>query len=108
MTTFLLNLRLVLKNELSYAISILSLSIGFTVCILVFRFTQSEESYDRSHPDFENIYRVTVNRHVDGAEFGDAVVQFPLGPQLKSDYSGVEAVVRVYRDSDPTLLQNGA
>jgi putative ABC transport system permease protein len=108
MISILLNFRVALKHQLGYAISVASLAIGFTVCILVFRFTQAEQTYDQSHNGFENIYRVTVNRQVDGAEFGDAVVQFPLASRLEADYSGVESVVRIFKHNDPALVQNGA
>lgn len=75
MKTILYQLRIAFKDQLGYAINIFSLAIGFLVCLLVFRFVQSELTYDTHHPNFENIYRLTLDREVNGAEVGDAVIQ---------------------------------
>jgi putative ABC transport system permease protein len=104
-TSILLHIRVALKNELGYAIGIFSLTIGLTVCLLVFRFIRAENTYDTNHPDFENIYRVTINRQLDGAEMGDAVVQFPVAWQLHTDYPGIESTLRIYRDFDVPLIR---
>lgn len=98
MTSILLYLRVALKNELGYAIGIFSLTIGFMVCLLVFRFVRAENTYETQHPDFENICRVTINRQLDGVELGDAVVQFPVANRLRADYPGIQSTLRIYRD----------
>lgn len=105
MTSILLQLRVALKNELGYAIGIFSLAIGFTVCLLVFRFVRTENTYDTQHPDYENIYRVTINRQLDGVELGDAVVQFPVADRLRADYPGIQSTLRIYRDFDFPLIR---
>lgn len=105
MTSILLHLRVALKNQLGYSIGIFSLAIGLTIWILVFRFIRTENTYDTNHAEFENIYRATINRQVDGAEMGDAVVQFPVAEQLHADYPGIESTLRIYRDFDFPLIR---
>lgn len=105
MKSSLLQLRVARKNKLGYAIGIISLTIGFAVCLLVSRFLLAEKSYDTSHKGAENIYRLTFHTQLDGVELGDAVVQFPLANQLQSDYSGIESTLRIYRNETFPLMQ---
>lgn len=105
MNSLILQLRLAIKNSLAYTIGIFSLTLGFAVCILVYRFIQSESQYDLAHNNAEDLYRVIIHNSPDGVDLGDAVVQFPLTHQLQSDYSGIESVVRIYREPDFPLVQ---
>ncbi|HEX5170703.1 MAG TPA: ABC transporter permease [Cyclobacteriaceae bacterium] len=105
MNSLILQLRSAIKNSLAYSIGIFSLTLGFAVCILVYRFIQSESQYDVAHDHSENLYRVILHNSPDGVDLGDAVVQFPMAPQLQSDYAGIESVLRIYREPDFPLVQ---
>jgi putative ABC transport system permease protein len=101
-----LQLRIALKNKLAYGISIFCLTIGFSVCLLVYRFLVAENSYDTTHQGYENIYRLThYIKSAEGIIPGDATVQFPVANQLQSDYTQVESTSRLFRNNDFPLLR---
>lgn len=55
---FLVAWRNLVKNKVLSVIKIAGLSIGLTVCILIFLYSKDEISFDQFHANKENIYRV--------------------------------------------------
>ncbi len=80
-------LRNIARNRVQSVIQVLSLVIGITAMILIGLYARYELAYDRSHENFDRIYRL---------EFGDRVGQ-PTAPghQIKQNFSEVENVVRL-------------
>jgi putative ABC transport system permease protein len=58
---FKIGLRNLMHARLFSIIKILGLSIGLTVCMLIFLFTKDEISYDQFHANKDQIYRITQN-----------------------------------------------
>ncbi|HEV8283590.1 MAG TPA: FtsX-like permease family protein [Chitinophagaceae bacterium] len=58
--------RNLLRNKVFSIIKILGLSIGLTVCMLIFLYTKDEISYDRFHKNKGQLYRV-----IQTVQFGD-------------------------------------
>src|SRR6186713_361268 len=54
------------RNKIFAIIKILGLSIGLTVCMLIFLYTKDEISYDRFHKNKGQLYRV-----IQTVQFGD-------------------------------------
>ena len=52
-----------IKNKTYSLISILSLTIGLAVCVLLLLYVQYELSYDRYHKNADNIYRLCNPEH---------------------------------------------
>jgi putative ABC transport system permease protein len=50
--------RNLVKNKVFSLINILGLTIGITVCMMIFLFIMNEFSYDKFHKQGKNIYRV--------------------------------------------------
>ena len=46
------------RNKIFSIIKILGLSIGLTVCMLIFLYTKDEISYDRFHKNKAQLYRI--------------------------------------------------
>jgi putative ABC transport system permease protein len=50
--------RNLIRNKFFSAVNILGLTLGISTCLVIFLFVFDELSYDRDHPDKENIYRI--------------------------------------------------
>src|SRR3954466_3487149 len=50
--------RNLLRNKIFSVIKILGLSIGLTVCMLIFLYTKDEISYDQFHENKAQLYRI--------------------------------------------------
>ena len=88
-------IRNLFKNRVFSFINITGLGIGLACVILIFSYVRLELSYDKFHPDHENIYRITSienNEHT-------AYNYLPLAPLLKQNMSGLKQAVRVFPHS---------
>jgi len=84
------------RHRLFTVLNVLGLAIGISACWFIFRIVNYEFSFDRQHPDKEQIYKVyfhTQDKNTDG-DF-DAV-PFPLPYYLKENSQDVELVVPYY------------
>lgn len=83
------------RNRAYAAINLLGLAVGFTAAILVTLYVRDELSYDRTWPQAERIYRLSMD--INGprpASLGNTDVRF--GPALALDFPEVEVVTRMY------------
>jgi hypothetical protein len=104
-TTFKNYFKIAYRNIIKYKwysfISIAGLSVGMTLCILIFLFIRYELSYDRYHKNSEDIFRV-VTRQLGNLYQGTdkwAVTPGLLAPTIKSDFPEVIYSARVWRAS---------
>ncbi|NOU58868.1 ABC transporter permease [Marinifilum caeruleilacunae] len=58
-----LAIRSIVRSKLISGINILGLSLGITVCMLVFGFVNKEYSTDKYLPEFDNIYAILFDDH---------------------------------------------
>ncbi len=89
-------LRHLWRNRLFTALNILGLAIGISACWIIYRIVDYELSYDKAHPDVEQIYQVVARFKHDGEESGFGGVPLPLAPSLTQDITGLELVVPIY------------
>jgi putative ABC transport system permease protein len=86
--------RNLMKNKVFSAINILGLTIGITVCMMIFLFIMNEFSFDKFHKQGKNIYRV-----MRGYDVSKPTVPWLSGPYasaLLNDYHGeIKKAVRV-------------
>lgn len=76
-------------------INILGLTIGITVCLMIFVYIVNEFSVDRFHAN-ERIYRVMRGTAMDGGEASVAYLSGPYAPALLTDFGDeIEEAVRV-------------
>src|SRR5882724_4088411 len=86
--------RNLMKNKAFSFINIFGLTVGLTVCLMIFLFIMSEFSVDGFHKKGPNIYRVM--RSFDPAKPPTPYVSGPYAPALLSDFPGeIRAAVRV-------------
>ncbi|HEY0680175.1 MAG TPA: ABC transporter permease, partial [Chitinophagaceae bacterium] len=99
-------LKIAFRNLMKYRfisfINLFGLTIGIACCLLILTYILNELSYDRYHPEADNIYRVT--RSFRNAETGAPSLNLgtiapPFGPLLQNDFKEIKKITR--------LLPNG-
>ncbi len=96
------------RNKFLSAITIFSLVIGFTFCILIFLYIQNEFTYDKFHKDAEQIYRVYYQQDTERRGiYKSTAVPAPLGQVLLEDVPGIMDMVRLYSVGIDYVVSNG-
>ena len=86
--------RNLMKNKVFSFINITGLTIGITVCLMIFLFIMNEFSVDRFHKNKDLIYRVM--RGYDKSKTPTPYLSGPYAPALLNDYPGqIKKAVRV-------------
>jgi putative ABC transport system permease protein len=92
---FKLALRILQRQKVYSAINIFGLTTGVTASLLILLYIADELSYDRFHPDAEQIYRVDFHGKLQDEAFINASTGMPVAEAIQREASGVESVIRV-------------
>ena len=93
------------KNKTFSFINILGLTIGITVCLMIFLFIMNEFSMDKFHRQGDRIYRVM--RKYDGSGPGVPYLSAPYAPALLNDFPGeIKKAVRVMPTNGLIVFDN--
>lgn len=84
------------RNKLRTFIHILGLSIGLSICFLIFNLLVYAYSFDGFHPDKDRIYRVNTEENWGGDLVSFSGTPGPLGEVIDSEITGVENKARLY------------
>ncbi len=88
-------------------INIAGLAIGMAGAILILLWLQNEISFDKFHPNKDNLYEVYVlTSNTDGHPRAVNATSQPLGPALKQNYPEIAAFTRVWELNDWLLSAN--
>jgi putative ABC transport system permease protein len=99
--------RNLMKSKVFSIINVLGLTIGITVCMMIFLFIMHEMSFDRFHKQSESIYRVMRNVTNDKQEMAVGWLSGPYGPALWNDFKGqITRMVRVRPDDNLVSIDN--
>lgn len=98
---FLTAFRNLYKNRLFTAINITGLGIGLSVCIVAFFNHMFNYEFDRTHENFDQIYRVTCFRDMQGREQEYGIVPATLGLEAGKDVPGIVNSARLMRSRSP-------
>lgn len=101
-----ITLRNIVRQRTYILINLLGLTIGMTVCILLFLFVQYESSYDRFHPNAERIYRVISQDQDEKGIDTFTYTPAPLAPALMQDFPEIENAVR-FSDNEIEVISKG-
>jgi predicted permease len=91
---FKIGWRNLLRHKSYAAINIIGLSLGIACAILIFTLVTFHLGFDRFHPDFGRIYRITTEFHDEKIDYNAAVPQ-PLGEHFFKDYTFAEVTARI-------------
>jgi ABC-type antimicrobial peptide transport system permease subunit len=89
------------KNKVFTFINIIGLGIALSVCIVAFFNHMFNYEFDRTHENFDRIYRVTCFRDMKGREQEYGIVPATLGLEVKKDIPGIEKAARLMRSGSP-------
>ena len=98
---FLVAFRNLLKNKIFTLINIMGLGIALAVSIVAFFNNMFNYDFDRTHKNFETIYRVTSFRDMKGREQEYGISPATLGLEIKKDIPGIEKSARLLRSESP-------
>jgi putative ABC transport system permease protein len=84
------------RNRLRTAIHILGLSLGISICFLIFNVVWHANSFDKFHPDRDQIFRInTLTEYTGGASYPNSGTPGPLGEVIDAEISGIIAKGRL-------------
>lgn len=84
------------RNRLRTAIHILGLSLGISICFLIFNVVWHANSFDRFHPDRDQIFRInTLTEYTGGASYPNSGTPGPLGEVIDAEIFGIIAKGRL-------------
>jgi putative ABC transport system permease protein len=92
------------KNKVFTLINIFGLGIALAVCITAYFNHMFNYEFDRTHENFDEIYRVTSFRDMQGREQEYGLVPATLGLQIKNDIPGIKRSARLMRSGSPVKL----
>lgn len=81
--------RIILRNRITSAISIIGLGIGLGCIIILLALIIHEKSFDRFIPGYKNIYRITMGNI--------GLTPFPLAETMSREFPEVRGYFRYYR-----------
>ncbi|SDL48661.1 putative ABC transport system permease protein [Catalinimonas alkaloidigena] len=85
------------KNRVFTFINIAGVAIGMAGCLLILAYVRYELSYDRFHPEADQIYRVTYFVSQGDQEIVASAAAVPaVGPALKNNFPEVKDYARFY------------
>ncbi len=85
------------RNKLFTFLNIIGLAIGISACWTVFRIVNYEFSFDKNHPDKENIYKVYTNTIRNGETSKFDGVRVPVANFIKENIANVDLVAPEYK-----------
>src|ERR1700710_1598923 len=99
--------RNLLKNKAFSFINILGLTIGITVCLMIFLFIMNEFSVDKFHKNGDRIYRVMRGFDNEGKNARVSYLSGMYAPALLNDFKGqIIKAVRVNPNDDLVRIGN--
>ncbi len=88
--------RNILRNKLRTVIHVLGLSIGISICFLIFNVVFHAHSFDKFHPEADRIFRISTESIYRGNVYPNPGVPFPLGEQIENEVSGIELRTHIF------------
>ncbi|GAB3220396.1 ABC transporter permease [Algoriphagus aestuariicola] len=95
------------RNKLRTFIHVLGLSLGISICFLIFNLVFYSYSFDRFHPDGDRIFRINTLTEWGDGSFPNSGTPGPLGEVIQDEITAVEGKGRLYTLSE-TLVANPA
>lgn len=96
-------LRNIVRNPLISSIKILSLSLGLSASILVMMYTNYIYNFDKSFPNWENIFRLVTSTNADFNSTAE-----PYAERLAIDYPQISSIVKVRPENGLFALESNS
>ncbi|MEQ8423578.1 MAG: ABC transporter permease, partial [Cyclobacteriaceae bacterium] len=92
--------RNLVRNRVSTVINLLGLSLGISVCLLIFLLIDYELNFDNFHSKNDRIYRVVREESTNGSLKYSSSTPFPMKEALVNDYPELDAVTQVFEPQE--------
>ena len=101
--------RNLIKSKVFSFINILGLTIGITVCMMIFLFIMNEFSFDHFHKNGDRIFRVMRGFKNEGKVNNVAYLSGQYAPALLTDFNGqIENTVRINQNDNLVTFENAS
>ena len=100
-------LRNILRQKRYALLNILGLAVGLASCLLIAGYVIHELSFESTHPDRDQIYRINGLIPMGGRVLHNAIVAAPVGPTVEESIPEIEESVRIRRQHNiPVQVQD--
>lgn len=100
----IITFRNLLKNKVFTFINIIGLGLALSVCIVAFFNNMFFYEFDRTHENFDKIYRVNSFRDMKGREQEYGIVPATLRLEIEKDIPAIERSARLMRSNSPVKV----
>jgi putative ABC transport system permease protein len=90
---FIVALRNFRRNKIFSLINVLGLAIGISASLVIYLLVHYHFTFDKFEKDGDRIYRVVSNFSFAGEVYRNSGVTSPMGPAMKKELTGLDAVV---------------
>ncbi|MEO8112137.1 MAG: ABC transporter permease, partial [Ginsengibacter sp.] len=90
-------------NKIFSLINVLGLAIGISASLVIYLLVNYHFTFDKFEKDGDRIYRVVSNFEFSGETYRNSGVTSPLGPVVKKELTGLDAVVP-FRTADEVKI----
>lgn len=98
-------IRFFLKNKAYFFVSLISLSVGLVTFMYIAMYLNYENSYDKFHNEYENIYRLAVNEYSgENLTISSAKTDRLLAQTLVDNFGEVEHACRLVISFAPKII----
>ncbi|PWJ36022.1 ABC transporter permease [Sediminitomix flava] len=101
-----ITVRHLLKHKFYTFINVFGLSVGLSVCLMIFFYVQDELSYDRHHENVDQIYRVYGDLTFNESRFEGPITPYPVVQSYLDNFNEFEAGVRLKHYGEELIQYN--
>lgn len=95
--------RILTRSKVFSFINIFGLAVGLTSCLIVYTYVSNELSYDKFHPNYENIYRVAIKEQNPEGISKSTAIAYPFSQTVRDNLSGYEQVCFVFANANDQI-----
>ncbi|WP_075602096.1 ABC transporter permease [Saccharicrinis aurantiacus] len=100
-------IRIISRNRLSFAVNSIGLTLGLTVCLLLFSYVNHELSYDKHFPNSHRIVRMLIGWQMeDGMEY-IPICRRSAFTEMPSKVPEIECAYQLLRNSEANIEKDG-
>lgn len=100
---FKITLRNLLRNKVSTIINLLGLSLGISVCLLIFLLIDYELNFDNFHSKKESIYRIVREETTSTSVKNSPSTPYPMRLALANEFPEMKNVAQVFEPDEHQL-----
>ncbi|MCW5910493.1 MAG: ABC transporter permease [Cyclobacteriaceae bacterium] len=101
---FKITIRNLLKRKAYSLINVFGLAIGMSACLVIAKYVEFETSFESSHTNAKNIYRVVSSFYTDGKT--ESFCGYDLGPNILNDFPEFRRFSRIHHNGSVVTIDD--